>query len=130
MCVIYSCTPMTDGTDQRCPQGRTAQPGVAAVAARRRAENGGRMDGVRVYHLYAAGLPLPGTGAQFESAGSRRRREDCLYRQAAAWSGAASSRLRTDPALVAQRVGWPCVAPIADTEIRRWRKGDRPDVTH
>jgi hypothetical protein len=123
MCVIYGCTFMTNGTDQRRPQSGAAQLCLAAVAAWRRPGRGGRADGARLCDFRAPGLPLLETGARFESAGRSQRREGRLYGQAATGPGAASSRLRTGQALVAQRVGRSSVAQIAGAEMTRWREG-------
>ena len=58
-----------------------------------------------------------------KSAGRSQRREGRLYGQAATGLGAASSRLRTNQALVAQRVGRSSFAQIAGAEMTRWREG-------
>ena len=123
MRVIYGCTFMTNGTDQRRSQSRAAQLRVAAVAAWGRSEQPGRADGARLCHLPASSLPILGTGAQSESTGHYRRRKGCLYGQAPTKPGAASSRICAGQAVVAERVGRSSVTQIAGAEMTRWREG-------
>ena len=128
MRVIYGCTFMTNGTDQRRSQSRAAQLRVAAIAAWGRSEQPGRADGARLCHLPASSLPILGTGAQSESTGHYRRRKGRLYGQAPTKPGAASSRICAGQALVAERVGRSSVTQIAGAEMTRWREGGQLDA--
>lgn len=128
MRVIYGCTFMTNGTDQRGSQSRAAQLRVAAVAAWGQSEQLGRADGARLCHLRATGLPVLGTGPQSESTGCHRRRKGRLYGQAPTKPGAASSRICTGQALVAERLGRSSVAQTAGAEMTRWREGGQLDA--
>src|SRR3974390_1290802 len=85
---------MADGPRQRCPEGRTAQPGAHLTSATRATARGRRAPCTRLLHLPAPGLSLSRAGAAAQTSGSGRRCESIVHGQVVAQPGRQASRVR------------------------------------
>jgi len=84
---------MSHGQSQRYPESRANQSCPRTVASPA-TSRGSLRACTNELHIPPTGISLPRSGAAIEGAGSRRRSQDCIHRQALSDSGRQASRVR------------------------------------
>jgi len=124
-CVINRRTIMTDGSCQRYPESRTAQPGSHSAARTRATARGRRTSRRSLFHLQAPGLSLSPAGAATETAGSGRRCQSLLHNQTLPQPGGETPDVRNLDGIDLERDRQPGIAGCIASRGRTWLTGRR-----
>src|SRR5436190_934899 len=120
MYVVIGCMFMTDAARQRRPEGRAPQSRTDPASASQSTFRCGRAIGTRLLHFAASSLPLPGTRAALEGAGSAWRSQTGIYSQAFTQPDSAGPNVRYNETIIYQRGGQPGVAGAVAARARAW----------
>ena len=122
-CVTCGCIFVSYGPRYRAPKSRTPQPCTRTAAAVPASARCRRADGQQLRSLSSSGLSLSPASPASQATGSRRRRQDRLYRQALPGIGSATSLLRKHDRPVVERNRQQSDTRGLAAETKAWLSG-------
>jgi hypothetical protein len=127
--VTYGCIFVSYGPSDRARKSRTPQPCTRTVAALRPLARRRRANGERLRHFSTTSLSLFAASAAPDAAGSRRRCEGGIHRQAFPRIGSAPSSLREPHRFVVERDREPSAPCGFAAETKAWLSGSHRATT-